>query len=196
MRRSFAGAAAAALLLVTAGAAAAASTYPGVHDESVETPASRIMKLSIVIKAPRATLWKALTDAEELKRWDAPVAFTDIRPGGRIEASYDRAAKEGGPQNIINEIVAVDRGRMLVFRNVQAPAGLPGRERFGRVVSSAAFEDAPGGATRVTLWQVGYGGGEEDRALFAFFRSGNAYLLANMDHVYAGAPKPAPPDGH
>lgn len=182
--------------LAIAGSAAAATQYPDVKDESVEAPASRVMKLSIVIKAPRDVLWKAMTDASEMPKWNVPVAFADIRPGGMIEASYNPAARQGDPQNIKNEIVAVDPGRMLVFHNVQAPEGLPGRERFGKVISYALFEDAEPGLTRVTIGQVGYGGGDEDRTLFNFFRAGNAYLLANMKHVYGGGPKPDQPVGH
>ena len=182
--------------VLMSGAAHAAGAYPGVKDESVETASSRLMQLSVVIPASRATLWRAMVEPAELKRWNVPVAFVDLRPGGDFEASYDPAAHAGDPQNIKHQILAVDPERMFVFRNVQAPAALPGRERFQRVVTTAAFEDAGPGQTRVTIWQVGYGGGEEDRAVFAFFRSGNAYLLANMAHVYGGAPKPAAPDGH
>ena len=83
-----------------------------------------------------------------------------------------------------------------MFRNIQAPEGLPGRERFGRIVTSVRFEDAGPGLTRVTLWQVGYSGGEADKALWDFFRSGNAYVLAAMNHVYGKGPKPEMPDGH
>ena len=184
------------LCLAAVASMAQAAGYPGVLDESVETAASRVMKLSVVIPAPRATLWRAMVEPAELKRWNVPVAFVDLRPGGDFEASYDAGAHAGDPQNIKQQILAVDPERMFVFRNVQAPAALPGRERFQRVVSTAAFEDAGQGKTRVTLWQVGYGGGEEDKAVFAFFRNGNAYLLANMNHVYGGGPKPASPEGH
>ena len=193
MRRLLLAALAVALL---AGRVVAATAYPGVADTSVETPTSRVMALSVLVKAPRATLWKAFLDPAELRRWNVPVSFLDLRPGGIWEASYDPAAKPGDPQNIKNEIVALDVGRSMAFRNVQAPKGLPGRDRFGRIVTSVLFEDAGPGATRVTLWQVGYGGGDEDKPLFAFFRSGNAYLLSNLNHVYAGGPKPEEPDGH
>lgn len=184
------------LLVGWSGASEAASTYAGVLDGSTQTAAAKVMKLSIVIAASRPVLWRALVDPAEIKRWNAPTAFVDIRPGGYIEASYDKAARLGDPQNIKNEIVAVEPEHMLVFRNVQAPNGLPGRERFGHIVSTAEFEDAGGGATRVTLWQVGYGGGAEDKPLYDFFHNGNAYLLANMNHVYAHGPKPEQPDGH
>ncbi len=186
-------------LVITAGASGAASAanrYAGVIDGSTQTTTARVMRLSVVIAAPRTVLWRALVDPAELRRWNAPTAFVDLRPGGYIEASYDKAAKLGDPQNIRNEIVAVEPERMLVFRNVQAPAGLPGRDRFGHIVSTAEFEDAGAGATRVTLWQVGYGAGAEDAPLYDFFHNGNAYLLANMNHVYAGGPKPEQPDGH
>ena len=185
-----------ALAITTGGPTFAASTYAGVVDGSTQTATARVMKLSTVIAAPRGVLWRALVDPAEMKKWNAPVAFSDIRPGGYMETSYNKTAKLGDPQNIRNEIVAVEPERMLVFRNVQAPDGLPGRERFGHIVSTAEFEDAGAGKTRVTLWQVGYGGGAEDKPLYDFFHNGNAYLLANMNHVYAGGPKPEQPDGH
>ena len=194
--RTFAAAFAVAITLSAAGAASAASTYAGVIDGSTQTATARVMKLSAVIAAPRAVLWRALVDPVELKKWNSPVAFTDIRPGGYIEASYNKTARLGDPQNIRNEIVAVEPERMLVFRNVQAPNGLPGRERFGHIVSTAEFEEVGAGQTRVTLWQVGYGAGADDKPLYDFFHNGNAYLLANMNHVYAGGPKPEQPDGH
>ena len=186
----------AALALLLAGPAVAASGYPNVADASTETAQQRVMRLSAVIAAPRATLWRSLTDAGELQRWNTPVAFVDLRPGGVMETSYDAKAQRGDPQNIKNEFVAVDPQRSVSFRNVQAPAGLPGRERFGHMVTTVTFEDAGAGATRVTLWQVGYGGGAQDKPLWDFFHSGNAYVLAAMDHAYGKGPKPAMPGGH
>ncbi len=187
---------AAAAVLALVGPASAASRYAGVTDTSAETAQSRVMTLSVVIAAPRAVLWKAFVDPAELKRWNVPASWLDLRPGGVWEASYDPTAKPGDPQNIKHEILELDPGRSMAFRNIQAPKGLPGRERFGHIVTSVLFEDAGPAATRVTLWQVGYGGGDEDKPLFGFFRAGNAYLLANMAHVYGGAPKPDAPDGH
>ena len=188
---------AAMMLALGLGASAqAASSYPNVSDRSVVTLQARLMELSTVIAAPRAVLWRSLTDAEEMKKWTTPVAFNDIRPGGMMETSYDKKAQRGDANNIKNEVVAVEPERLLVFRNVQAPQGLPGRDRIGKVVTSIRFEDAPGGATRVTLWQVGYDGGEADKVLWDFFHTGNAYVLAEMDHTYGKGPKPGMPDGH
>ena len=187
---------AAAIGLSLTTSAVAATTYPGVTDASVESADQRVMKLFTVIPASRATLWKSLTDAGELQKWNTPVAFVDLRPGGVMETSYDKKAVRGDPNNIKNEFVAIDPDHLMAFRNVQAPQGLPGRDRFGHIVTTITFDEAGPGQTRVTLWQVGYGGGAADKPLWDFFRSGNAYVLAEMSHVYGKGPKPGMPDGH
>src|SRR5580658_10937939 len=72
------------------GAAADPPKNPDVSDTSFATAdGAKTLQQSVVIDAPAAALWKAFSDTEEFKRWNAPVASIDLRVGGVQEASYD-----------------------------------------------------------------------------------------------------------
>jgi uncharacterized protein YndB with AHSA1/START domain len=82
--------------------------------------------------APRQRVWKAWTDADELKRWFGPKGFTmpscslDLRPGGVFH--YCLRGPDG-----------TDMWGKWTFREIAAPE---------RIVVVASFSDAQGGITR------------------------------------------------
>src|SRR3954454_16315586 len=135
--------AAAAVLSLSAGAAFAqapkvpsAKDYPEVTDASFsEADGSRVLKLSLLIPAERKAVWARFTTTDGYKAWATPMAKVDFRLNGLIEASYDAKAKLGDADNIRNRIVAYIPERMLAQRNENAPASLPGREKFGEIVT-------------------------------------------------------------
>lgn len=183
-----AGAAALALL---AGAAQAQSVkdYPEVADTSfVEANGSRVLRLSAVIPAERSAVWNAFSTAEGWRAWATPLAAVDLRVGGVIETNYDVNAKLGDPENIKNQILAYVPGELLVLRNIQAPSGLPGRERFGETASITELEDAGPGQTKVTFTGVGYAPGEPFDTLYKHFAWGNAYTLMKLKERFVKGP--------
>lgn len=182
-----AGAAALALL---AGAAQAQSPkdYPEVADGSfVEANGSKVLKLSLVIPAERKAVWARFTTTDGYKAWATPMAKVDFGLNGLIEASYDADAGLGDPDNIRNRIIAYVPERMLVQKNENAPASLPGREKFGEIVTVIELEDAPGG-TKVTISGVGYKPGEPYDTLFKHFAWGNAYSLMVLKTSFVKGP--------
>ena len=188
LRTILAGAAALALL---AGAVQAQSLkdYPEVVDTSfVQADGGKVLKIALLVPAGRQAVWDRFTTAEGYKAWATPVAHISQGLGGMIEASYDAKASVGDPKNIKNQIVAWSPQRMLAIKNVQAPPDLPGRKEFGEIVTIMEFEDAPGGATRVTLSAIGYKPGEPYDTLYKHFSWGNAYSLMKLKESFVKGP--------
>ncbi len=170
-----------------AGDVHAMSVPPEVSDTSFTAPdGSRTLQESVTIDAPVATLWKAFVDPAEFRRWNAPVAFIDLRTGGSLEASYDPAKRQGDPDNIKQRIIAYLPERLIVFQNIQAPAALPGREAFQKVVAILEYQPLSPDRTKVTLSQTGWGSDPASDGLYKFFANGNAQLLVHMKAVYEG----------
>ncbi len=117
-------------VLPTAATAQATRAFDQVKGTAAD--GARYYENSLVIEAPVEKLWAAFTDINVYRQWAVPVSAIDFRIGGAIEASYDPKGRIGDPQNIRNEFIAYIPGRLLVFRNVQAPDGLPGRRNTAR----------------------------------------------------------------
>ena len=145
---------------------------------------ARYYEDSLVIHAPAATLWTAFTDTAAFKRWSAPVSAVDFRLGGDLEASYDPKGHLGDPQNIKQAFIAYLPERLLVFRNVQAPAGLPGGEVYGKTVKVVQFEPLGPDTTRVTVSGVGFADGPAFDQLYRFFVAGDGQLLKSLSSAF------------
>jgi len=180
---------AAALALLAGGAwAQSVKDYPEVADGSfTEANGNHVLKLSLVIPAERKAVWARFTTTEGYKAWATPMAKVDFGLNGLIEASYDAKAKLGDADNIRNRIIAYIPEQMLVQKNENAPASLPGREKFGEIVTVIELEDAPGG-TRVTISGVGYRPGEPYDTLLKHFTWGNAYSLMVLKTSFVKGP--------
>ena len=123
------------LSLVMAGVASANGAYPDVRDTSVaDAQGARVLQLSIDLKAPPRAVWDAFMDAPTVRRWSAPMAVIDLRQGGVLEEGFDAKARPGDPENIRHEIIAYVPGQTAVYRNLNAPSRLPGRELYKRIV--------------------------------------------------------------
>jgi uncharacterized protein YndB with AHSA1/START domain len=85
-----------------------------------------------VFDAPRGRVWKAWTDAAELKKWWGPQGFkvhtckVDLRPGGIF--LYGMTAPDG-----------IDMWGRFVYREIVAPS---------KLVFVVSFSDPHGGVTR------------------------------------------------
>ena len=165
--------------LIAAGPASAAP--PQVHQvKGVAADGTRYYEDSIVVDAPAHVLWTAFTDTDAYRKWASPVAVVDFRIGGAIEAAYAPPGHLGDPQNIKNAFVAYIPDRLLVFRNVQAPDGLPGRDAYPKTIKTLEFEALSPGQTRVTVSGLGFGAGGDFDQLYAFFSRGDAGMLASL----------------
>jgi uncharacterized protein YndB with AHSA1/START domain len=167
---------------------------PHVVDNSIVSPSGeRILDEEIVIKAPRALVWKKLATTEGLQSWEAPLANLDLKVGGYLEASYEKGAKVGDPNNIRHEILGYAPERLLIFRNIKTPQGFPHPELFQHVTIILMLEDAGEGATKVTEINAGYGQGADWDQLYRFFRGGNATILEMLKAHLEGGEMPKGP---
>ena len=141
---------------------------------------TRFYEDSLVIDAPVVKLWAAFTDINVYRQWAVPVSAIDFRLGGAIEASYDPKGHIGDPQNIRNAFIAYIPGRLLVFQNVQAPDGLPGKEDYSKTVKTVEFQSLGPNRTRVTVSGMGFADGKGFDQLYAFFSQGDGQMLLSL----------------
>ena len=185
------------VLALACAASARAETVanrPDVEDQSsVQSDGARVLKLSILIHAPRDKAWEAFATTPGLISWEAPVAAIDLRVGGYLEASYDEHGKLGDPDNIKHQITAFDPGHSIEFHNVQTPHGFPYPAEFGKVRPIVSFDHAGPGMTRVSITDIAYPRDKGDDWLYGFFHSGNAYVLELLKAHLEGTPPPTGP---
>lgn len=182
---------AAGALTLLAGSALAQSSrdFPEVADTSYTEPnGDKVLQLALVVPAARNDVWARFTTSEGYRAWATPLASIDFRVGGLIETSYDFTAKVGDADNIRNRITAYVPERMVVQKNENAPANLPGREKLGDIATIIELADAGSGATRVTITGVGYKPGEPFATLFKHFSWGNAYSLMQLKTSFVKGP--------
>lgn len=146
---------------------------------------TRYYQDAIIIHAPAATLWAAYTETEAYRKWTglATVAI-EFRLGGSIEASYDPKGHLGDKQNIKNEFIAYIPGKLLVFRNIQAPDALPGKSAYPKTVKTLEFDPLGGDLTKVTVSGIGFGVGPDFDQLYQFFAKGDGEMLEALYQAF------------
>jgi uncharacterized protein YndB with AHSA1/START domain len=152
-------------------------------DPAPAAPAERLIQTSVVIDAPAAALWKALTDAATYRRWAGGAAAIDLSTGGVFEASYEPGGHIGDPTNLKHRIIAFVPERLIVFQNIQAP-GLPGEALYKGTCIVVQYEPLGKSRTRVTVSHVGLGAGHDYDALAAFFGAGDPGMLKALKAFY------------
>lgn len=184
--------AALAAALVSGGLGAAVAQAPAgglVTDVVPEADGTRTLRQSIVVAAAVEAVWAALSTGEGWRTWAAPFAQVDFRLGGIIETSYAADAQPGARANIRNEIVAYVPQRMLAIRNVQAPPNTPfDAATFQSLHTVVWLETAGARATRVTIAQPGYRGGDAYEGVLKHFRWGNGWTLEKLQERFDKGP--------
>jgi uncharacterized protein YndB with AHSA1/START domain len=131
--------------------------------------------LSIVIAAPRAAVWRALTDPAQLDQWIAAAAQVDPRAGGHYRYGWkyevDGRKVEGGPTRIL-ECVELEK----LVTDWPDWRGEPGRPDT-RVTWLLA--DVEGG-TRVTLQHEGF----DHPARVSDYPFGWGYFLGRLESLF------------
>ncbi|HEY3636928.1 MAG TPA: SRPBCC domain-containing protein [Rhizomicrobium sp.] len=184
-----------AAILAGLSSAASAGTPPSWRDfkdvtntSFTEPDGDRSLQLSIDVPAAAHDVFTAFSTSEGFSSWAVPVAKIDFRVGGMIEASYDSHAKFGDPNNIKNAVVSYIPDRLIVIRNVQAPAGFVDSQLFQKTVTMIEFAPLDAKTTRVTLTNAGYGSGAGFADVFAHFEWGNAYTLHELRKRFVNGP--------
>jgi uncharacterized protein YndB with AHSA1/START domain len=149
---------------------------------------THLLSHEIVVDAPPAEVWAAISTVEGWKGWAVPVAWSAAPD--LIETSYSPTAKPGDPSTIRQQILLRLPERLLVFRTVKAPAGFRDFETYAKVVSAFELEPAGEGRTRVRLTGTGYADTEAGLRLLGFFERGNQSSLDALKKRFAAASPP------
>jgi uncharacterized protein YndB with AHSA1/START domain len=188
-RRRTLAVAAALLVCAPASAQTAAADDRAATSVIAEADGTRTLSQSIVVAAPAAAVWTALTTGDGWRSWAAPVAWVDFRLGGEIETSYKAGAAAGDPANIRNQVVAYLPPRMFAIRNVQAPPNtafdVPTFQSLHTVV---LVEPVDAARTRVTFAQPGYGSGPAFEGVLKHFSWGNGWTLEQLKQRFDRGP--------
>jgi uncharacterized protein YndB with AHSA1/START domain len=174
--------------LIAAALAAAVPAQAQVSASSVEeADGSRTLVHEVIVDAPQAAVWAAISTAEGWKSWATPIAWAPAPDV--IETSYSAAAKPGDASTIRQQILLRVPSRLMVFRTTKAPEGFPDFETYAKVTSVFELEPAGAGKTRVRLTGAGYAPTEAGRRLAAFFERGNAASLEWLRTRFKEGPK-------
>jgi uncharacterized protein YndB with AHSA1/START domain len=117
------------------------------------TTTDRIEK-QILLRAPRARVWRALADAKEFGAWFQAAFEGPFRPGATVRGRITYPGYEHLTMEI--EVEAMEPERRLALR-WHPNAVEPGVDYSGEPTTLVEFEleDAPGG-TRLTLTESGF----------------------------------------
>ncbi|HYD38136.1 MAG TPA: SRPBCC family protein [Allosphingosinicella sp.] len=151
---------------------------------------THLLSHEVVVDAPPAEVWTAVSTVEGWKSWAVPVAWASA--ADVIETSYSATARPGDSSTIRQQILLRLPERLMVFRTVKAPAGFPDFETYARVVSAFELEPAGEGRTRVRLTGSGYADSDAGRRLLAFFERGNQVSLEALKARFAKSASPPP----
>jgi uncharacterized protein YndB with AHSA1/START domain len=132
---------------------------------------SGVIEKTVSVHAPRAAVFRALTDASTLQQWFPSHADTDPRPGGKLEFGWQfQEAAQNGSQS--TQFVDVQPDERVSY----AWNGGPGAEH-----TLVAFDlTGNGGETTVKLQHAGWPVGEAGHALIERHDGPWTFYLANL----------------
>ena len=139
----------------------------------------------VVIDAPVAEVWEAISTAQGWTTWAVPVAWQE---GDVLETSYSASATPGDPTTIRQQVLAREPGRKLVFRTVKAPEGFPHFEAYRQVIGTFELEALDEHRSRVRLTSAGFPDSDAGRELLGFFREGNRSTLEQLRRRFDSGP--------
>lgn len=171
---SFLQIAAAAALLASAPAPAAPAVGATVQ---TGPDGKRTLVHEVLVDAPPAEVWAAISTAEGWRSWAVPVAWTPPGEVDVIETSYDASGKAGDPGTIRQRLLTAVPNHVLAFRTVKAPSGFPHWEAYRAVTSVFLLDSVGDRRTRVRLIGTGYPESPAGDAALGFFERGNAASL-------------------
>jgi len=127
----------------------------------------RIVK-ETVVQLPADAVWRALTEADELRRWFPVDARVEPGVGGSIWLSWGAGAEGEAP------ITGWDPPRHLQWTEARGPV---------KLAIDFHIEAQAGGTTRVRLVQSGFGDGPDWDDEFHMLSGGWSYFVAHL-HWY------------
>ena len=117
----------------------------------------RVLEIERVFNAPRAVVWRAWTDPDQMARWLGPKGFTgevekmEPHPGGSYRFHLRGPDGDHWAQGVNREVEAPER---LVYTWAWADA--KGKPTTPETLVTVTFAEHEGGRTRLTLRQEGF----------------------------------------
>jgi uncharacterized protein YndB with AHSA1/START domain len=170
-----------AFLLLAAGASS-----PVIETAShIESATASQSVHELVVQAPRAAVWDAVSTSAGWTGWAATKAWSLPGEPDVIETSYDPKAEPGAPGNIRSRIVLKVPERLLAFRTIKAPEGFADFDALAAVTWVIELEPAPAGATRIRLTGTGFPRTAAGKRIQDFFLSHNPVALKSLSDRFA-----------
>ena len=144
-------------------------------DPKKPRPEGRKVETSIAIEAPPEAVWKALADADELKRWFPLDARIEPGAGGKIWISW------GPPYEGTSEIEIWEPNRRLKTAS-RGVFGMAEVEGSARPVALDYVLEGKGGTTTLRLVHSGFGEGAAWEDEYDSVRRGWRYELKALRH--------------
>jgi uncharacterized protein YndB with AHSA1/START domain len=141
--------------------------------------AGRMLQKRLSIRAPAATVWKAMTDAAELARWFPTAAETDPRPGGTYRFRFEYVEHPERDHSREGSFVDLAPPKRLSYTWHAPLADAPGAEGPPETtVEISLIEKA--GQTDVVLTHSGFGYGADWDRSFERHSENWAFFVLNL----------------
>lgn len=152
----------------------------------VSTPTAtdglRMLVHEVIVPAPIAEVWDAVSTAEGWQSWAVPLARE--LPGDRFETGYT----PGPDASIEQQWIERKAPTLAAFRTTRTPKGFPHADAYLRVTSRFLLTPVDARTTRVRLEGRGYPQGPAGDALIGFFVAGNRSSLEQLHARFVTGP--------
>ncbi|MEX2243644.1 MAG: SRPBCC domain-containing protein [Fimbriimonadaceae bacterium] len=152
-------------------------------------PAERMLELATadqplvttaVVNAPVKEVWRAWTNAAEIKKWMVSEAEFELKIGGKMKTAYAAGTDLNGPNSIENAVIAYDPERMLTIKVSRPPAAFPFKEAIAKCWTVIYFQPVGDDKTEVVVRMLGYDHTEDSQTMKGHFKAGNQYTLDKL----------------
>ena len=172
-----------AMLVAAADPAAAGAVHTSSHAESATSNQS---VHEVIVAAPPASVWAAVSTAEGWRGWAATRAWASAGEPQVIETTYDPRGAPWAAANIKSQVVLRMPDRPFAFRTIKAPAGFTDADVLTAITWLIELEPTADG-TRVRLTGSGYPRSPAGDRILAFFMSHNPVALRALHDRYSSA---------
>lgn len=154
----------------------------------VSPSGERVLRQQVMVNATLEDVWKAVTTADGLESFMAPVVFVELKTGGRFESNYRIGSKLGDPGTIRNTVLNYVPMEMFSIK-VNLTEGFPkGPREAGTLFAVLTFKDLGKKRVKVTESMLGWGTGQDWDKTYKFFDWGNAYTLGQLYRRFKEGP--------
>ena len=170
------------IIIVLAGSVVTAQSLK--NSSYINQSGEKVFRLEIILPVDIATAWQFFTTDEKLKKWIAPVAHIELKPGGYIITNYDTSKSLSDRSSIKLPILSYIDNELLVLKvilNDHFPKSV--RDTDENLQEIIQFNALDSSHTRIVSSMTGWGKGEDWDKTYDFFVKGNEWtykeLLAN-----------------